>query len=481
MRGLFSLNVDTFKLFSLSEILLNSVLIIGSVGAITGCIGFIIAWLLGRYEFFGRRLFEILVLLPLSIPTYVMGFIWIGLLDYSGPVSTSLRNAGIMSQIPVKSLSGIIWVMCLCFTPYVVLFCRQALSCLTQRHIEAAQSLGINRLQLITRVILPHCWPWIMGAMGIVAMEVLADFGTVSLFNLNMLTTAIYKAWYGYYNFEQALALTSLLMGGVIIFSILKRRTIYYNDSKIKIKRIRLNKAKSSIVVIGLSLWLLLSYFIPLIKLIHWSIGGWLTKIYIPQWGGIIATTLQLSLGSVCIILGTGTLLLFWDRIAPSRPLKLTLFLTKLGYAFPGTVLAVICYWIFYKVGLGFPLLILFVGYWIRFFIVFANGMTPAIALINQNILQSAQLLGAKSTRLFREIYLPTITPALMYSGALVFVEVAKELPLTLMTRPFGWDTLAIKVFEYSAEGHWQLAALPALMLTVIGFVPMLWLSKTQG
>ncbi len=211
----------------LVELLTNTTLLAVGVLSLTFLIGVSLAWITSVCDYPGRRLFSWALLLPLAMPTYVLAFIFLALFDFSGPVQTFLRSLTSDGKIffpDIRSAAGVIVVMSLALYPYVYLLARSAFKTQGKRAMEAAQSLGINRVQAFFRIALPMARPWIVGGLMLVFMETLADFGAVSIFNYNTFTTAIYKAWYGLFSLPAAAQLSSILVVVALLVLVVEQK-----------------------------------------------------------------------------------------------------------------------------------------------------------------------------------------------------------------------------------------------------------------
>lgn len=473
----------------------NTVLLLTLVVVGTGALGTGLAWLVSRYRFPGRDLFSWALLLPMALPAYVLAFVAVGLLDFAGPLQTALRGVlGADVRLPpVRSTAGAALVLTLCLYPYVYLLCRNAFDGQGQRAMEAARSLGLTRRQAFWRVALPMSRPWLAAGLLLVVMETLADFGTVSVFNVDTFTTAIYKSWFGLFSLGTAAQLASLLLliGFVIAVTEhrLRDRAGYWSSGRSRasegerLSGLRAGLASGACVGV-----LLPAFVVPLAQLLAWA---W------PSSAGIDTTSLQaalrtLGLGTAAAVLvvGTALLLAYARRESPGRVTRLATRVATLGYAIPGAVLAV---GVFVALGLadrllpaitgidwriGGTLVAILFAYVARFLAVGSGPVEAGMSRIGHSLDDAARSLGANSRRRLLRVHLPLLAPSLLTAAALVLVDVMKEMPITLMTRPFGWDTLAVRIFELTSEGQWEAAALPSLALVATGLLPLILLDR---
>ncbi|WP_218588482.1 ABC transporter permease [Desulfacinum infernum] len=459
------------------------------------------AWLVAFRDFPGRRIFSWALALPLAMPGYVLAFVMVGLFDFTGPVQTYLRKlmGGDLPWFPsVRSRGGVIFTMTLALYPYVYLMLREAFQSLSGRTQEAAQSLGHSPVSAFLRVVLPMARPWIGASLFLVVMECLADFGTVAVFNYDTFTTAIYKAWYGLFSIEAAAQLALTLLSFVFLCAFLEhreRRRRRYHQSTRSSRAIPppLGPRTKWLATGYAFLVLFLSVLLPMGQLLAWTL---------PQLSQIpsrdlllVGRTFFLGTLAALVVVGVSLMMSFWQRRSPGTATDLGVRIATLGYAFPGSVLAVGVYLPFalldnlladLKISsfgdgtfqLKGTLLVMLFGYLVRFLAVGHGAVASGMERCSPQLENAAQSLGESGWGVLRRIHLPLLTPSLLAAGALTMVEVMKEMPLTLMTRPFGWDTLAVRIFELTSEGLWEQAALPALILVLVGSIPMMLASR---
>ena len=492
--------VDTL----LVDLLKNTFILCIGVLAGTFILGVGAAWLTAVCDFPGRKFFNWALMLPLAMPTYVLAFVFIGLLDFSGPVQTLLRSQLFLSTnwFPnIRSAPGVILVMSLALYPYVYLLARNAFQTQGKRVIEVSQALGQSRTNAFFKAALPMARPWIASGLMLVLMETLADFGAVSIFNYDTFTTGIYKAWFGFFSLAAAAQLSSVLLIFVILLIIVEQqmraKMQFHQVGKMSTEksRIRLYGWKKWMTCAFLSTIVLIAFLIPCLQLAVWSFKSAsveLDSIYM----GLLIRSLFFSLSAAAIITGLGLLMAYIQRRYPDYFTKWTIRLSTMGYALPGTVLAVgivimvnysdkqIIWAIHAITGIqlksilnGTILTVLF-AYTVRFLTAGFNSVNSSMHRITRSLDEASMLLGTTGVNLLRRIHVPILKNGLYTAAMLVFVDVMKEMPITLMTRPFGWDTLAVKIFELTSEGEWQRAALPSITLVFAGLVPLILLNK---
>ncbi len=482
----------------------NTLMLVAGVSVGVTLIGVSLAWLTSLCEFPGRRWLDWALMLPFAVPAYVLAFVFIGLFDFSGPVQTLLREwFGSGLRLPrVRSTGGVILVLVLVFYPYVYLLARAAFLAQGKGLMEAARVLGQSPWQAFWHVALPMARPAIGAGLALAVMETLADFGAVAVFNFDTFTTAIYKTWYGFFSLSSAAQLASLLLLGVCLVLYGERRA--RGASRPASERPRgkalyhLHGIKALAATCWCSLVFACAFVIPMLQLLVWF---WLRGRFDldERYAGLILHTLYLggmaALLTVCVAL----LLAFARRLAPTRPVRAAVGLANLGYALPGSVLAVSIMLAFSYLdsqlviplsnwlgGAGKPLLLgslgaLLLAYLVRFMAVAYGPLENGLARIRPSLPEASRSLGVGGPALFFRVYLPLLVPGTLSAALLVFVDVLKEMPATLLMRPFGWDTLAVRIFEMTSEGEWARASLPALTLVLVGLLPVIGLIRRSA
>lgn len=482
----------------------NTLVLVLGVGVGVTLLGVSLAWLTSLCEFPGRRWLDWALMLPFAIPAYVLAFVFIGLLDFSGPLQSLLREwfgAGI--RLPrVRSTGGVIVVLVLVFYPYVYLLARSAFLAQGKGLMEAARVLGQSPWQAFWRVALPMARPAIGAGLALAIMETLADFGAVAVFNFDTFTTAIYKTWYGFYSLSSATQLASLLLLAVTLVLYGERRARGASRPGNERPRgqalYRLHGWKAALASGWCGLVFFCAFVIPLLQLLlwFWQRGRFdLDERYV----GLILHTIYLGGLAALVTVAVALLLAFARRQAPTRAVRGAVSLANLGYALPGSVLAVAIMLAFSYLdkqlviplsswlgGAGKPLLLgslaaLLLAYLIRFMAVAYGPLENSLARIRPSLPQAARSLGVGGPTLFLRVYLPLLVPGALSAALLVFVDVLKEMPATLLMRPFGWDTLSVRIFEMTSEGEWARAALPALTLVLVGLLPVIGLIRRSA
>ena len=485
---------------TLPNLLVNTFWLALGVAFGTTLLGVSLAWFTAVCEFPGRKFFSWALLLPFAMPAYVTAFVALGLFDYIGPIQTALRAwlGPDLSWFPnVRSRGGVIIVMVLAFYPYVYLLARNAFLTQGKRSLEAAQSLGFNRTQGFFHVALPMARPWIAGGMMLALMETLADFGTVAVFNYDTFTTAIYKAWFAMFSLPAASQLASLLI--VIVFAMIvieqqfrSRMRYAENRQSVREARLPLHAWRAWAVTGFASATLFLAFLLPVGQLAVWTADVF-ARDFDERYLEFLWHSLLLS-GSAALLTCSVTLLMVYATRRYSGPaVRAAVRISTIGYALPGAVLAVGIFipvaWLdtqlseialrLFDVETGLliqgTLATMLIAYLTRFLAVSYSPIDSAMQRVTASIDEAAMGLGLSGWHMLRRIHLPILRGGIFTAATLVFVDVMKEMPITLMTRPFGWDTLAVRIFEMTTEGQWEQAALPAVALVLAGLLPLIF------
>ena len=485
--------------YVLPDVLRNTLVLVLGVGAGVLLLGALLAWLTAACEFPGRSFFAWALMLPLAMPAYVLAFVMVGLLDYTGPVQTVLREwLGEADWFPrIRSTGGVVLTLTLALYPYVYLMAREAFLSQGRRALEAAQTLGLTRRQAFWRVALPMARPWLAGGVMLALMESLADFGTVAIFNFDTFTTAIYKSWLALFNLPAAAQLASLLVLFVLAFAWLEARSRGARRFHGK------GGQGARIVLYGWPRWaafalclsvLLVAFAIPALQLLLWVVKVWAEEADARYWGFVWHSLLLALLAALCVAAAA----LFLTHFVRRFPDSATHWLARiavLGYAVPGTVLAVGVFipiaWLDDQLiavvnALGGSatevlkgtLAVMLLALAARFMAVGVQPVEAAMQRITRNQEDAARSLGVTGRALLWRLHLPMLRGGILSALLLVFVETLKEMPITLMTRPFGWDTLAVRIFEMTSEGMWEQAALPSLGIVLAGLLPVMLLIR---
>ncbi len=485
----------------------NSLMLIVGTGIGVTAIGVATAWLVTACAFPGRRVFEWALVLPLAIPTYVLAYVYTDFLQHPGAVQTALRAATGWGPreywFPeIRSLEGAILLFSLAFYPYVYLLARTAFLQQSLVMLEASRSLGCTPWESFWRVALPLARPAIAAGAALALMETLAEFGAVSHFGLQTLTTGIYRLWFSFGDRISAVQLSGALVTLTLVLMVFERWNrgqARYDDARgalVAPRRMVLSPRAAMAAVTVCALPTLLGFALPVILLVHLSVTVG-HDVLDAKYLRLIANSITLaSLGAGAAV-GVALLLAYAARLHPGRAVAWMNRIAGMGYALPGTVIAVgiliplarfdnlvdeTARWAF---GLGTGLvftgtiLALIYAYVVRFLSVSLGSVDAALARITPNMEAAARALGAGSLGTLRRIHAPMMSGGMLTAGLIVFVDVIKELPATLILRPFNFDTLAIQAYRLASDERLGEASTASLVIVVAGLVPVILLSRT--
>ena len=482
--------------YVLPQVLQNTAILLLMVTVISGTVGTALAWVTSMYRFPGQRFFSWALMLPLAMPAYVLAFVTVGIVDFSGPLQTALRDFGITTAIPsVRNVWGAGLVLSLAFYPYVYLLARQAFLSQGRRAIEAGQMLGLSRSKVFFRLALPQALPWIIGGLLLASMETLADFGAVSVFNVDTFTTAIYKAWFGFFSLTTAAQLAALLIGVIFIVVLFeqywqaKRGNIITQGSS---KRLEASRPAKFAMLLLCTLVFLIAFFIPFAQLIYWTAANF-QQDFDARYIDFVTNSLMIASMTTAFIAVLAIMIAWIKRQYPDKLTKLMTTLANLGYVVPGTVLAVgifipiawldnqlIAFGVTSTQFLSGSVIVMLLALSTRFMTVSFQPVDRQLQRLTANQEAAAKLLSDSPFQRWRQVMLPVLSPGVLTGLLMGFVEVMKEMPITLMTRRQGWDTLAVRVFEMTSEGMWVRAALPSLLIVLVGLIPV-WILLRQS
>lgn len=487
----------------LVELIWNTVKLMFGVGAGVFILGTGLAWLVTRYRFPGRGIFEWLLILPLAMPTYVIGFVFLAIFDYTGPIQTWLRAIfGSEVWFPeIKSYGGVTLVMSLVLYPYVYMLARTAFLEQATATLEAARSLGVGPSGLFLRVALPLARPSIIAGMSFALMEALADFGTVAIFGYHTFTVAIYRVWFGMFDRPAATQIASLLMLFTFGLYLLVRAgrgrvRFYQTQGTVRPYLPRRLRGWKALAATGTtSLLVGISFVLPVIQLAVWVVGQLGAD---HRYAELLSNTLVLGVTTALLALAAAVVVAYGLRLSHSQAVTAFAGVASMGYALPGSVIAVgvlaplaffdhtLDVFLQRTVGISSGLLLtgsmvgLVFAYLVRFLAVGFQTVEASLTKITPNMDMAGLSLGSSTGRVLWRIHLPLIRRGLIAALVLVFVDVMKEMPATLLLRPFGYDTLAVRVWQFTSESLWDSAALPALTIVVAGILPVVVLVKGQ-
>ena len=473
------------------------------VGILTCAIGVGAAWLVTTYRFRGRRVLEWALILPLAIPSYVQAYIYYELTSAAGPIQTGLRSilgldATVMLLPSLASVPGAIFVLTMSLYPYVFLAARAGFMQQTGTLVEISRMLGCTPTEAFFRVTLPLARPAIVVGLSLVLMETLADYGAVTLLGVQTFTTGIYKAWFSMGDRVAAAQLASLLLLVVLVLVVVERahrRGQFFNTGNdTPAAPGRLEGAFAIAALIACTLPAFFGFVLPAGFLL-WMLAE-LPALPLVGFLDAARNTLLVAAGTSAIAVILGLLMVYGARLSSSTIVTGANRLAGMGYAVPGPVLAIGTLvplaaldnfmdglserWLGIDLGLVLTGSVgaLVFAYLARFMTVSLGAVEAGFAKIKPSLEDAASVLGLGTLARLREVHIRLIGPSLATAGLLVFVDVMKELPATLVLRPFDFDTLAVRVFNLARDERLAEAGLPALALITVGLVPVIILSR---
>ena len=479
------------------------------VGIGTSVIGTGTAWLVTATRFPGRRLLEFCLVLPLVYPAYVIAYAYTDLLDHPGLVQTTLRD--LMGWGPrdywfpeIRSLGGAAAMLTFVLYPYVYLLSRAAFLQQSSTAYTVARTLGHKPLSAFLRVSMPLARPAIAGGVLLALMETLADYGTVAYFGVQTFATGIYVSWFGLFDRVAAAQLALCLLVVALTLALLERQQrgqSRFHAAGRSFEQMEPAKLRGGAAVAAIAfcfLPVLLGFLLPTAILVGLASGtGQL--LFTPRYLGFIEHSVTLSAIAAVITVAAAVALTFSVRLKPSPSAQAATSIAGVGYAVPGGVIAVgllfpfaafdnaLDHFMETRFGIDTGLLItgsialMIAAYMVRFLAVALNTIDSGLASVHPNIDAVARTLGQTPLSMLRKIHLAILRPSLLTALLIVFVDVMKELPATLILRPFNYDTLAVQAHRLASDERLQEAAVPSLVIGAVGLLPVLVLIWSIG
>lgn len=485
-------------------------LLLLGVGLITFVIGTGTAWLVTMCRFPGRRLFDWALLLPLAVPTYIIAYTYVEILTFTGPVQSLVRDLfGFRTSreywFPeIRSLGGAIFVMGFVLYPYVYLTTRAALLLQSASTLDVSRTLGAGPMRLFFRVALPLARPAIVVGISLALMECLNDIGAVTFFGVHTLSFSVYDTWVHRSSLAGAAQIACAMMALVFALLWMERRarkgqnfhtpSTHYRT----LPSYRLTGGRAWLATAACALPILIGFVFPAALLADYA-SRRLDALSDPRLISAIKNTLTLSVSAALLTVVIGVVLTYAHRVQASRLTQLSGRIASIGYAIPGTVLAV---------GILIPLAnfdnfvdgvarstfgvstgLLLIGsgtalvyaYMIRFLAVSYGQIESGFGKVTPHLDMAARTLGRSSGRILFEVHLPILRPVLLTALLLAFVDCMKELPATILLRPFNFETLATTVYGAASREAFGEGALPALLIVLVGLVPSILLARTSA
>jgi iron(III) transport system permease protein len=488
----------------------TTLLLVALVAAGTAAVGSGAAWLVTMYRFPGARLLEVLLVLPMAFPAYVLAYAYTDLLSHPGIVQATLRAATGWGPrdywFPdVRSLPGAALMLIAVLYPYVYLLARAAFRQQTSGAYLAARTLGSGPVAAFVRVSLPMARPAIAGGVLLAIMETIADFGTVAYFGVHTFSTGIYQAWFSMGDRAAAAQLALCLLGFALVLAALERvqrgeaRSHGRGGARLAaVERARLGGAGGWVATVLCAVPVFFGFALPVVVLGAMAVDSG-QSVTDPRYLGFVRNSLMLAGIAAALTVAAAVAISFRARLRPGRVSRGLLIGAGLGYAVPGGVIAVgllvpfaaldnaVDAWARSTLGVSTGLLftgsiwLLVAAYMARFMAVATNAYDAGLAGVSPNIDAVARTLGRGPVALLSRVHMPILRSSVLTAMLIVFVDVLKELPATMIMRPFDFDTLAVQAHRLAADERLNEAAVPSLVIAAIGLLPVILVCRRIG
>ncbi|WP_170411028.1 ABC transporter permease [Ruegeria atlantica] len=488
---------------------LTTVILVVLVAAGTFSIGVGAAWLVTMTRFPGVRFLEIALVLPLAFPAYVLAYAYTFILDHPGIVQTTLRDVTGWGPrdywFPeIRSTEGAAVMLILVLYPYVYLLARAAFLQQSATAFLAARALGKSPWLAFWHVSLPMARPAIAGGVLLAIMETIADFGTVAYFGVQTFATGIYTSWFSIGDRAAAAQLALCLLGFALVMAVAERmqrgKAKYYQAGKshASLPSAQLKGWQSAAAITLCAIPVVLGFLLPVFILIQMGLTSeqnLLSRRYI----GFIQNSLTLAGVAAVVTVCAAICIGFFQRLRPGRGSSTTGYLARLGYAVPGGVIAVglmvpfarfdnaLDSWMRQTFDISTGLLVtgsiwlLVAAYMVRFLAAALSAYEGGQSTVHANMDAASRSLGQSPLGTLRRVHLPILTPSLLTALLIVFVDVMKELPATLIMRPFNFDTLAVQAYRLASDERLEGAAVPSLVILAVGLLPVILICRQVG
>ncbi|MGE7872558.1 ABC transporter permease [Bacillus paramycoides] len=490
-------NWQHIKDYMLRDYIWNTLQLAFFTGICTIIVGVTLAWLVAAYDFPLKKLFRWMFVLPLAIPPYIAAYTYSGMLSYTGVVQRFFRNTlewkVDTSYFNIMSIQGAVFIFTITLFPYVYIITKSYLENQSASLIENARLLGKNQWQVFYQVVLPISQVAIVGGVSLVILEVLNDYGVASYFGIQTFSTAIFQTWFGMYDVDSAVRLAAILMVGVITFLFIEkllRNRKKFNATTSKTKALTPIRLKGWKGLLALSYCVLIfsfSFAIPFIQMISWALLTY-ESVLQTQFIELIKNTLFVALLATTIIIVLSIMIANVCRVQKNSFSNVLTRFVSIGYSIPGAVLAIGVLTLFISVDKGLSTLYEWVGtdrklvlslsivmvifaYVIRYLAIGFNSIEAGFEKMGTKYYEASRMLGFGMTKTFIKVDLPLMKGTIISGFILTFVDIMKELPLTLILRPFNFDTLATKTYQFASDERIQEASISALIIVLISMV----------
>ena len=473
----------------------NTIILMIGVGILSSIFGISTAWVVTRYNFLGKSFFQWALLLPAAIPAYIIAYTYTDSLEYAGPVQKLLReifnwnNSGDYWFPNIRSMGGAILVMSCVLYPYIYMMTRASFLTVPISFYQTSLIYGRNSF---FSVALPLARPGIFAGLALVLMETISDFGTVEYFALETLTLGVFNVWLGMNSLSGASQISSVLFIFVIILLTIeylaRRRQRFHEKSSGQnmIQSEQISISKKIICFIVCLIPLVLGFVIPVLILLNFIFSGF-SIINFGEISYVAIISIVLALIGAFFVMLTSIIMILISNYKANNFQRSLIFLASCGYALPGTILAVgivvfvgwlnsVIHFHFNYVAGGFIILIF--AYITRFLAVGNGAIRTGILKVHPNSLDASRTMGMGFYKSIKKIILPLIFSNILIGGILVFVDILKELPITLLLRPFNFETLATYVYQYASDELLQESSFAAILIILVGLGPIIFLNS---
>ena len=482
----------------------NTFMLFVGVLVLSAVLGVSTAWIVTYYSFAGKKIIEWALILPIACPAYIIAYVYTDFLEYAGPVQGFIRdifdiNSAADYYFPeIRSIAGAIFVMGFVLYPYVYILARTGFNSSPRSLYETASLYGRNKFLAVG---LPLCRPYIVAGLALVAMEVLSDFGTVEYFSVQTLTLGMFNVWIGMNSITSAAQLsiiTFIFVISLLLIEIKSRASSKFHDTSRKktyISLKKLNNQKSILCILICLFPPFIGFIIPVLILLANSLYAFdyePINVFIKPF----LNSVLVSLLSAVFVILFSFLIVSYSNETKSKFVKTLAGISSTGYAFPGTMLAIgvvifigfldniinsIDNYIFIipnNLYFGGTFFVLLFAYIVRFQAIGFGSLSSGFQKIPQNLFSASRCLGKTFLGTTIKVTFPLLFPFLIAGGLLVFVDVMKELPMTLLLRPFNFETLATQTYQYAHSELMAEASIPALMIVSSGLIPVFFMNK---
>lgn len=498
-----------FGAYVLPVALRDTLVLLAGVGVLTAVIGTGAAWLVAAHDFPGRRALEWALLLPLAVPTYIIAYAYLDVLHPVGPVQTLLRSAlGYDSprdwRLPdIRSMAGCVVLLGFVLYPYVYLATRALFVMQAANLIDAARTLGARSGAVFWRVALPLARPAVAIGVTLALLEALNDIGAAEFLGVRTLTVSVYTTWVTRSDLPGAAQIALAMLSVVVMLLLLERaargRRGYANEAPQPLKRRRLRGARAAAAALACALPVTLGFVVPAAYLSQQTIARLKFAGLSSALPREVLNTVAVAAAATVVTVAVALVAVYAVRLARGPAVSAMLRVASLGYAVPGTVVAIgllpmvtqfegaidAAAMQLFGVSTGLFLLgsgaAIVYAYAVRFFAVSAGATEAGFSRISPTLDGAARTLGATASGVLWRIHWPLLRPALATGALLVFVDCMKELPATLLLRPLGFETLATHLYGEAARGTYEDAAIAALLIVIVGLAPVLMLVRLGG